>query len=79
MNNVRNGGENSLRYIYELAYDGSGNLEYVGMASPNSATSAAVWQIRKLSYSGTALQDVLYADGGNFSQVWDNRTGLSYS
>jgi len=65
--------------IVELAYDGSDNLEYVGQSLPGNATSAATWKIMKLFYTGSNLTEVLLADGGNFTQVWDDRTGLSYS
>lgn len=65
--------------IFKLAYDGSDNLEYVGTASPNSATSEAKWKIMKMTYTGSNMQDVLYADNGNFTQIWDNRAALSYA
>ena len=64
----------------ELAYDGSDNLEYVGLAEPGTATSAALWQIRKLIYSSGNLAQVLW-EGGNlgYDSVWDDRASLSFS
>ncbi len=62
-------------------YDANGNMIYYGLALPGSATSSAVWQIRRLDYSGTGnLLDELYAVGSaSFSNIWDNRASLSYS
>lgn len=54
------------------------SLSYIGKAPSGSLTSEAVWQIKSLD---TADGDValLYADGGAFSQIWDNRAALTYS
>ena len=52
---------------------------YEGMAVPGSATSAAVWRIKRV---GTVASDVtvLWADGNaNFDNIWDNRLALSYT
>lgn len=63
-----------------LAYEAQGLQEYIGEAEPGSATSAAVWRIRKLVYSGTQLTEILWADGNTkFDNIWDNRASLSYS
>jgi len=67
---------------YTLAndFDGSGNPIYVGRAAPGSSKASAVWQIRKLTYSGTNPTDYQYANGSTaFNAVWDNRAALSYS
>ena len=70
---------NSGFHIIRLAYTGS-KVEYVGLALPGSATSSAVWQIRKLAYAGDNLVSVLLADGNvNFDNVWDDRASLSFS
>jgi YD repeat-containing protein len=62
-------------------YDGSGNLIYLGRALTGSATSSAVWAIRKLSYDGSGnLLTIQWANGNtNYTNVWDNRVALSYS
>ena len=54
-----------------------GAYEYTGLADPGTATSAALWRIlRETTADGT----LLYAGGtGNFTNVWDNYAGLSYS
>jgi hypothetical protein len=62
-----------------MAYDGSDNLEYVGVAPTGAATSEAKWKIMKMSYSGANMQDVLFAAGGNYTQIWDNRAALGYA
>jgi len=61
-----------------MEYSG-GNPLYVGKAVPGTATSAAAWQIQKLTYAGDELNALQWADSGKFSQVWDDRAGLSYS
>lgn len=54
-----------------------GALTYIGNAPIGSATSAAVWQIKRLETPGLTK---LWADGNdNFDNVWDNRASLSYS
>jgi hypothetical protein len=52
---------------------------YIGSASPGSATSEAVWQIIKITISSGDVS-IIYANGEkNFNNIWDSRTGLSYS
>lgn len=63
----------------EIEYSGN-NPVYVGMAVPNTATSAPAWAIMKLIYSGNNVVQVLWADGTNqFKKIWDSRAGYSYS
>lgn len=52
-------------------------ITYVGKAVPGTLTSDAAWQIASLD-ENTNL-DLLYADGGAFTQVYDNREGLTYA
>lgn len=55
------------------------NTTYVGYAVPGSTTSAAVWRIMRVVVS-TGNVTVLWADGdASQNNIWDNRTGLSYS
>ena len=57
---------------------GDSNIEYVGSAPIGSATSAAVWKIKKINYTTGTI--ILYADGNeNFDNIFDNREALSYS
>lgn len=51
---------------------------YIGKAATGSATSAAVWQVKKLTESGTQTS-ILFADGSNeFTNTWDARASLTY-
>lgn len=59
--------------------EASATITYVGKAATGSATSAAVWQIQRLTDTGSGLT-VEWADGNDsFDNVWDNRASLSYS
>lgn len=63
------------------AYDANSNLQYYGEAMPGSATSAAVWRIKKLTYdSSNNLLSILWADGDDqMDNIWDNYASLTYS
>jgi len=68
----------STLYITILRADASDpDITYVGKAVPGTATSDAAWQIARLD-ENTNL-DLLYADSGAFTQVYDNREALSYA
>jgi hypothetical protein len=63
---------------YTTRIDTVGDLTYIGNAVIGSATSGALWQIKRLDASSGLVK--LWADGNdNFDNVWDNRTLLSYS
>lgn len=64
-----------------LDYNGGTNPIYIGVAAPGTATSDALWQIKKLTYDGNNNPTNILAANGTteFSQVWDNRASLSYS
>lgn len=52
---------------------------YIGKADPGSVESAAVWQIQRLTVSGT-VTSIEWADGNDeFNNVWDDRASLTYS
>ena len=57
------------------------NITYVGKAAIGSDSAAAVWSIKKIDQTGTPVTTVItYANGNNnFSNIWDNRTSLTYS
>lgn len=66
--------------IMAIVYDGSHNAQYIGLAAPGSLKSAAVWQIRKLTVSGTDTTDVQYANASPlFNAVMNDYASLSYS
>lgn len=53
-------------------------LTYIGNAVIGSATSGALWQIKRLDTTSGLTK--LWADGNdNFDNIWDNRASLSYS
>ncbi len=66
--------------IYATQLDeASGTVTYVGKAVTGSSSASAVWQVSKITVSGTVTA-VTYADGNlNFDNVWDNRASLTYS
>lgn len=67
-----------VTYITILrANAGDPDITYIGKALPGTATSDSAWQIASLD-ENTNL-DLLYADGGAFTQVYDNREGLTYA
>lgn len=51
---------------------------YIGKAAPGSSAASAVWQVKKLDTNTLAL-DKTWADSGAFTQIWGNRTSLTYS
>ena len=69
----------AVDYITE--YDEvSSVLAYAGKALPGSATSAASWQVKELTFTAGGDISVRLADGdASFNNVWDNRGSLSYS
>ncbi len=59
-----------------LKMDDTGTYKYIGETDSGTATNAASWSIcRKTNATG----DLLYAGGGQFNQIWDNRASLSYA
>lgn len=70
-----------LRYSktvnFNKLFDDDGTYYYVGTANSGSASSEAVWSIKRLEIANGTIT---WADGNSdFSQIWDNRTSLSYS
>ena len=66
-------------YETRVAYDGSDNVEYIGKATPGADTAAAVWQIQKITYSGSNALTIKYAGGTSaFSKAWDDRATYTY-
>lgn len=59
--------------------EASATVTYVGEAATGTATSTALWRIKRLTQSGTVLL-IEWADGnGNFDNIWNDRASLSYS
>jgi len=51
---------------------------YIGMGKVGSATSAAVWQIRRITKSGTVTVFEFADSNDLYDNIWDNRASLSY-
>lgn len=52
---------------------------YIGETKPGTATSAALWRIKKISTAST-VTSIELADGNDlFDNIFDNRASLSYS
>jgi len=63
---------------YTTRIETVGTLTYIGNAVIGSATSGALWQIKRLDSTSGLIK--LWADGNdNFDNIWDNRASLSYS
>tara|TARA_Y100000310_G_C20563780_1_gene754432 strand:+ start:531 stop:803 length:273 start_codon:yes stop_codon:yes gene_type:complete len=72
----------NLHLAKRVSYDGSNRQQYIGDAKPGTATSAASWRVRRISYDGNSyrIAAIEWAEGdNNFDNVWDNRASLSYS
>lgn len=59
--------------------EASSTITYLGFAVPGTLDSAALWQIRKITVSGTITTQQLADGNANFDNIWDNRAALSYS
>jgi hypothetical protein len=73
--------DNKTQRITYIAGTGGTNLpQYVGMARAGSAEGDAVWQIKKLIYSGNDCIQVLFCDGNaKYDNTWTNYASHSYS
>lgn len=57
----------------------SSTLLYLGEAAPESVEGDPVWRIQRITFDSAGnVDEVRYAVGGNFDQIWDNRTSLIY-
>jgi hypothetical protein len=63
-----------VRMLFEEA---SATVSYKGEAAPGTATSSPAWRIQRITTSG-ALISIQWAGSGAFSQVWDDRSSLTY-
>jgi hypothetical protein len=71
--------ERTVAGLNELCLDdtSTANVTYVGIAVIGSATSAAVWRIKKIDET-TGLVITWADSNSNFDNIWDNRTSLVY-
>lgn len=69
---------NSLQPLQLLVDSTStSNVTYLGKSLPGTATSAAAWKIAKIDTNSNV--NMKWAGLGEFNQIWDNRTSLTYS
>lgn len=52
---------------------------YIGEANVGTATSEALWRIKRVDDTNDPDTEILYAGTGDFDQVWDSRVGLTYN
>lgn len=56
------------------------SVTYVGVAPIGTSVGSAGWKIKKIDESGSPITTVVtWAGGGSYSQVWSNRTSLTYA
>ena len=62
-----------------LQVDSEGSTTYLGYADPGTATSSALWAIKRIVETGKDVS-ITWADGDNsFNNIWDDRLTLVYS
>lgn len=68
-------------YTTEIDYNGGTNATYIGQATPGTATSAAAWQIKFITYDGNNNPtSITWANASSkFAFIWASRTSYSYS
>ena len=65
-------GEKKLKT--RIAYNGDGMQEYIGEAAPDAAEGDLKWRIQKMTYSGTNLTSIDWADDTDaFTKSWTDR------
>ena len=70
-------GDSSSRFKIIIVEE-SPMVTYIGKASPGSLTTAAAWNIQRITNSEKS-QVIEWAEGRPFSNIWDNYKTLSYS
>lgn len=64
---------------YSKRVDDLTSTMYIGLAAIGSGEGASVWQIKRVTFSGSLILEQ-WADGdSNFNNVWTNRASLTYS
>jgi hypothetical protein len=77
---LNNGRKTRVQLAVQIDDVSTASVTYVGKATIGSAISSAVWQIAKIDESGSPITFTKkYAGSGNFTQIWSNRTSLTYT
>ncbi len=78
-----NGNVISESYQGDMKFRGTyvaDQIIYKGLARPDASESALVWQISKMTYSGTDLTEINWAEGSSeFNYSWTDRATYTYS
>jgi hypothetical protein len=69
---------------YTQSFDADGRSDgqpvYVGWTGPGNGKGDTKWKIQKITYSGSAVTDIQWANGSaEFAFEWDERTTYAYS
>jgi hypothetical protein len=69
-----------IEYVILVDDVTSSGIIYVGRAVPGTLSSQPLWQIKKIDTTGSPVTAAITYAGGNnsFTNIWNNRTGLSY-
>lgn len=69
---------NASQETITLVDTSSTDYIYIGLALPSSLSSASVWRIQRVDLTTSEIK-ILYAnESQDFTNVWDNRVGLTY-
>lgn len=69
----------SLPTLATRVDDVGGGVAYVGKSEPGTATSAAAWQVQRVTETGADIV-IEYANGSPaFNAAWDGRASLPYN
>jgi hypothetical protein len=70
----------SIPLSQKIDYSGGTNAIYIGEAIPGSASSAAAWRIKKLTYDvNNNVTAVQWSPNFNtFGDIYDNRASFTY-
>ncbi len=76
--------ELSAHFEQKIIDENTALVTYIGYAGSGVATSAPYWMIKKIEFasatSPTGVCTIKFAGSyRNKNQIWDNRTGLSYT
>ena len=73
------GGGTAAAALATIVDEASASVTYLGKADPGTGAASALWQIQRITTSGT-VTTIEFADGNSdFDNVWNNRASLSYS
>lgn len=72
---IKQGGSYPAVRMSYTTISASNYVEYIGIAPRGSATASSVWQVWKLTYSGT---DVALIQSADKEKIWDDRASLSF-